>query len=31
MINVVAYVVLVMALTTLPLAHWTQLPPWRSR
>lgn len=27
MINLCAYVLLVMALTGLPLAHWTQLPP----
>lgn len=26
---VVAYVVLVVTVAGLPLAHWTQIPPWK--
>ncbi len=31
MIYVVAYVVLVITTTGLPLAHWLYLPPWRTQ
>jgi len=30
-IEVIAFVLLVIATTGLPLAHWLHLPPWRNR